>query len=272
MLIDTHCHLNMMVKKDFDILLSDKDILSVKTIIDQSYDNDVKILLNVGTSLIESINSVKLSNNFSNIYSSLGIHPNDLNDNFKKEFKEIKNLLLNNNNGKIVAIGECGLDFHYPEYNLDRQIEAFKLHIDFALSNDLPLIVHSRDAYNETLEVLSKFYSKGQESSGTIHCFSYDVAFAREAISLGFKIGIDAPITYPKNSSLRDVVKNIDLKNIILETDAPFLPPQIIRGKQNHPLYIKLIAEFIADLVNKDYQEVADQTTINAFSIFKFNN
>lgn len=270
MLIDTHCHINMMIKKDFDILLSDENLQIARTIIEQSYDNDVKILLNVGTSLIESINSVKLSKKFDNVYSSIGIHPNDLNDNFKEELNKLSKLLIDKENNKIVAIGECGLDFHYPNYNLSRQIEAFKIQIDLALSNNMPLIVHSRDAYQETLEILSKFYSNSHKAVGTIHCFSYDLSFAKEAIALGFKIGIDAPITYPKNNGLRDVTKSINLTNILLETDAPFLPPQIIRGKQNHPLYIKTIANFIANLIGISYEEVAKQTTDNAQKIFKF--
>lgn len=267
MLIDTHCHINMIIKKDFDILLSDKDLEAVQIIINQSSDNDVKFLLNVGTSLIESINSVKLSNNFKNIYSSVGIHPNDLNTKFKDELREIEKLLTNNK--KIVAIGECGLDFHYPEYNINKQIEAFKIQIDLALKYNLPLVIHSRAAYQETLEVLNRF--KDNNLKGTIHCFSYDLNFAKEVINLGFKIGIDGPVTYPKNSNLREVVKSLDLKHILLETDSPFLPPQIIRGKQNLPLYLKFIAEFIANLLDKDYKEISDIITENAIEVFKFN-
>ncbi len=270
MLIDTHCHINMMIKKDFDILLSNENIQLVQTIIDQSHYNDVNILLNVGTSLIESINSVKLSNDFNNIYSSIGIHPNDLNDDYKNDLHGIKKLLLDKKNNKIVAIGECGLDFYYPNYNLNRQIDAFKIQIDLALNNNLPLVVHSRNAYQETLEVLHQFYNSSSILSGTIHCFSYDLEFAKEAISLGFKLGIDAPITYPKNNNLREIVKILDLSHILLETDAPFLPPQIIRGKQNHPLHIKTIAEFISNLIEKPYEQVANITTNNAQSIFKF--
>lgn len=267
MLIDTHCHINMIIKKEFDVLLSDNNLELVQIIINQSSNNDVKILLNVGTSLIESINSVKLSNNFNNIYSSVGIHPNDLNKDFKEEIKEIEKLILNNK--KIVAIGECGLDFHYPDYNINKQIEAFKTQIDLALRYNLPLIVHSRDAYQETLEVLNKF--KDNNLKGTIHCFSYDIKFAKEVINLGFKIGIDGPITYPKNDNLREVVKSLDLSYILLETDSPFLPPQIIRGKQNLPLYLKFIAEFIAGILSISYKEVSLKTTENAMNLFKFN-
>lgn len=268
MLIDTHCHINIMIKKDFDILLSEENFELAQIIIDQAYNNDVKILLNVGTSLIESINSVNLAKKFTSVYAAIGIHPNDLTQNFKQDLKEIEKLLKNKIDNKIVAIGECGLDFHYPDYDIKKQIEAFKIQIDFALENNLALVVHSRDAYQETLEILYQF--KDSNLHGTIHCFSYDLNFAKEAINLGFKIGIDAPITYPKNNVLREVVKSINLKDILLETDAPFLPPQALRGKQNHPLHIKTIAHFIAELINVDYDLVSTQTAINAKEVFKF--
>ena len=266
MLIDTHCHINMMVKNKFDQLLTQDDYLNAKKIVDEAYSNDVKLIINVGTSIIESINSINLARKFSGIYASIGIHPNDLTLNYKEDLNELKNILLKSSKDKIVAIGECGLDFHYPDYNLNKQKDAFKYQIDLALENNLALIVHSRDAYDETLEILNTF--KDKNLRGTIHCFSYDLNFAKEAINLNFKLGIDAPITYPKNKNLVDIVQSLSLENIILETDAPFLPPQQIRGKQNHPLYLKSIAEFISKLKNISYDNVAEITTINAISLF----
>ena len=129
----------------------------------------------------------------------------------------------------------------------------------------MPLILHQRKAIDEVLRVLEEFYP---DARGILHCFSDNIDYAKEGIKLGFHLGIGGPITYPKNSQQREEIKNIDLKNIVLETDAPFLPPQIIRGKQNHPKYVKVIAEFLAKLKNESLENVAKQTTANAKQLF----
>lgn len=270
MLVDTHCHVNMIVKNTFDTALTQNDLQSAKNIIFEAEKNDITKILNVGTSLIESLNSLELAKNFNNIYASIGIHPNDLTDSWKQELKELEKFLLNKEKNKILAIGETGIDLHYPDYNLQRQKDAFKTQIELALKNDLALVVHTRDGAEETLRCLEEF--KDSNLRGTIHCFSEGLDFAAQAINWGFVLGITGTVTYPKNNILREVVKTYGLDNIILETDAPFLPPQIIRGKQNQPLYIKIIAEYIAELLNTSFEEVAKKTTENAYKVFKFNS
>ncbi len=266
MLVDTHCHLNMMVKKPFDILINDQERAQADEIIKQASQAGVTKIVNVGTSLPESLNSVALALHYPQVYAAVGLHPNDCTEQWIEDLKEIKALIKEENN--VVAIGECGMDKHYPGYNLARQKDAFKAQIELALEHDLALIVHSRDAYDETLYVLDEF--AGQIKRGVIHCFSQDQAFADHAIAQNFVIGIGGPLTYPKNNTLRDVFTTIPLEKIVLETDAPFLAPQSIRGKQNSPAQIRTIAEFLAELRGVSFEMIAEQTTENAQKLFQF--
>lgn len=256
----------MMVKKKFDSYLTHEEIEAAQDIVIHAAHNDVSTIINVGTSLIESENCVTLARRYAPLFATVGIHPNDCTASWLTDFKTIKDLTKNKVDNKIVGIGECGIDLHYPDSNLSRQYDAFKAHIELALEHDLALVIHSRDAYDETLSALEEF--KKDIKRATVHCFSYDQTFADYAVENKYVIGIDGPITYPKNDVLRDVVKNTSLENIVLETDAPFLPPQIIRGKQNHPLHIKTIAQEVARVKELSYDSVAQQTTDNARKLF----
>lgn len=269
MLIDTHCHMNMMVKTQFDTSMQYDEYPLIRNIIDEATANKVTKIINVGTSFIESNNCVEIAKKFENVYASVGIHPNDLTSEWKNDLNKIQNLIKNKQTNKIVAIGECGIDFYRPGYDFQRQKDGFKAQIELALENNLALIVHSRNAPEETLSSIEEF--KGQIKRGVIHCFSEDLNFAKKVIEWDFVIGIGGTITYPKNDILRNVCKTVSLKNIVLETDAPFLPPQIIRGKQNHPKYIKYIAEYLAELRNQSFDEIAQQTTENVYRVFNLS-
>ena len=269
MLIDTHCHINMIVKKEFDVPLSKDYKTLANPIIRDAINSNVTKIINIGTSLIESQNCVQIAKDFSNCFAGVGIHPNDLTSNWKKDLKNIKKILKIKKENKIIAIGESGIDKHYTNdsnYNLQRQKDGFKAQIELALEHDLALSVHSRDAYDETLEVLEEF--KNNNLRGVIHCFSEDLNFANQAISWGFVLGIGGTLTYPKNNLFREIIKNININNIILETDAPFLPPQIIRGKTNYPKYIKYICEYLAELKKLDFNTLSKQININTNKIF----
>lgn len=266
MLVDTHCHINMMVKKTFDVLLTADEIRNAREIIEQARTNQVTRIINVGTSLPESINCVALARAYNNVWAAIGIHPNDCTDRWKDDLAELEKKLSEKEHNKIVAIGECGLDMHYPEYNLARQQDAFKYQINMALEHDLALIVHTRDAYDETLRILEEY--RGDISRGIIHCFSEDLKFAEMVIEWGFSIGIGGAVTYPKNNTLREVALKTGLEKIVLETDAPFLPIQSMRGKQNHPQYIHDIAQYLSHLKQCSFDEVALITTNNALRIF----
>ncbi len=269
MLIDTHCHINMMVKSSFDTPLEKSDLPKAHIIIDQAHAAGVSIIINVGTRSIENGNCVLLAQTFNSVFATVGIHPND-SDTWQEDFELLKSWVQKKETNKIVGIGECGIDMHYPDYNLNRQRDAFKAQIELALENDLALIVHSRDAYDETLRVLEEY--KNNPMRTAMHCFSYDQAFAKTVTDWGFMLGIGGTITYPKNNELRNVVTTTDLKNIVLETDAPFLPPQAMRGKQNHPQYIKDIAEYIAQLRGESFEIIAQQTTQNALHLFNLKD
>lgn len=266
MLIDTHCHINMMVKQKFDILLTPQEITQAGTVMQEAKNRGVHYIINVGTSVIESENCVTLARNYDAIFAVVGIHPNDLTTAWQKDLKTIENLLVNKEKNKIVGIGECGMDFHYPDYNKLRQQDAFRTQIDLALDHNLALVVHTRDAAQETLRVLEEY--KGQVKRGIIHCFSENKDFADTVIEWGYAIGIGGTITYPKNNYLRDIVRLTNLEHIVLETDAPFLPIQEMRGKQNHPRYINEIAHYIANLKNESVEIISNITTKNAKKIF----
>lgn len=265
-LIDTHCHLDAMVKPTFNKPLQPNEYEQVRAIVGQAAEAGITKILNVGTSLIESENSINLAARNKDVFASIGIHPNDLTDAWKEDLKKLASYLSRKEELKILAIGECGMDKHYPGYNIDRQQDAFKAQIELALEHDLALVVHTRDAPEETLHCLEQYRNQGLR--GTIHCFSEDLSFAQAAISWGFVLGIGGTVTYPKNTVLRSVVRAVGLDNIILETDAPFLPPQIIRGKQNHPKYIRTIADYIAEMLTVSFDTVAVTTTQKALNIF----
>jgi len=266
MLIDTHCHINMIVKKEFDTPLNTDNFLQAKKIISQANHANVKQIINVGTSLIESKNCIELACHNECVYATVGLHPNDCTPEWRQDIKELKTLIKEKEKNKIVGIGEVGLDKHYPNYNLARQQDALRTQIDLALENNLALVIHTRDAYDETLKSLEEY--KNDIDRGIIHCFSEDLTFAHYVIDWGFSIGIGGTITYPKNKKLREVVQAVDLENIVLETDAPFLPPQSLRGKTNYPANIPIIAQYIADLKNESLETVAQKTTHNAQRIF----
>lgn len=266
MLIDTHAHINMMVKKNFDTLMSNQEIIDAQIIVAEAQKSNVNKIINVGTSLIESKNCITLAQRYDAISAVVGIHPNDLTADWKNDLTEIKKLVQNKNENKIVGIGECGMDFHYPDYNIPRQKDAFKAQIEMALEHDLALVVHTRSAPDETLRSIEEF--AGQITRGIIHCFSEQADFAQQVIGWGFAIGIGGIITYPKNNYLRDIVQQVPLESIVLETDSPFLPIQQMRGKQQSPQYIKQIAEYIAQLRNESFEIISTQTTLRAKNIF----
>lgn len=264
--VDTHCHLNMMVKKDFDRLLTSDEIQKASFIAQETYNKGVKTIINVGTSIPESLNCISLAQAIDFCYAAVGIHPNDATPSWQTDFKELQKMAVNKEQNKIVVIGECGLDFHYPGYDKQRQYDAFKAQIELALTHELALIVHTRDAGQETLQVLEEYK---KEINGVIHCFSEQLDFANTVIDWGFVIGIGGTITYPKNEYLRTIVQEVRLDKIILETDAPFLPPQELRGKQNSPSNIPLIAQAIAQLRSTTIEEVGSTTTAAAKQLFK---
>lgn len=266
MLIDTHCHINIMIKKDFDVPLPQNFKELTAPIIAECNHAGVTKIINVGTSISESINCITLAQNFNNVWATIGLHPNDADKNWEQDIESFKKLLQNPQN-KIVGIGEIGLDYHYPNHNKVFQHTVFEAQIQLALDHDLPIVIHTRDAGQDVLNILETY--KSEKLRGIIHCFSEDLAFAERAIALNFVLGIGGPLTYPKNDELRKVFTTVPLATIVLETDAPFLPPQEMRGKKNSPAHIKIIANYLAKIRNLSFETVAHITTKTAEKLFK---
>ena len=251
MLIDTHCHL------DFSEFDPDRD-----DVLRRAHDNDVKIIINIGSSLKGSKNSVALSRDHESIYATVGIHPHEA-DNFKDtDLETLRGLAAD---PKVVAIGEIGLDFYKNYSSPENQRKMFHSQIDLARETGLPLVIHNRQADAEVLSALKA----SSPLRGVIHCFSGDEGFMDGCLEMGFYISFTCNITYKKADSLREMVKRVPLDRLLLETDAPYLPPQEFRGRRNEPLYVKRLAGEIASLKGVTVEKIAEATSANAALLFK---
>ena len=201
-----------------------------------------------------------MGNKYKNVYLNISLHPEYGNEEIDYDLylEQMKKIIKSNS--KIIAIGEIGLDYHYDNTNKDRQKDLFIKQIMLAKEYKLPIVIHMRDATKDTIDILKKFNIKG-----IIHCFSGSLETAREYINMGFYLGIGGVVTF-KNSKLKDVIKEIGLDSIVLETDSPYLSP--IRGNKNFPKNIKIIAEYIASLLNISVEEVSKKTTLNVKKIY----
>lgn len=250
MFIDTHCHIFSEYYDDIDKVIS------------ECRDNNIdKIIVN-GSNIKSNIEVMELANKYDIVYAAIGFHPTELDDFKEKYFCFLEE---NINNSKVVAIGEIGLDYHYDNTDKEKQIMVFRRQLDIANKYNKPIIVHSRDSIQDTYNILKQYKVKG-----SIHCFSGSVEMAREFIKLGYKLGIGGIITYKNAKTIKEVVRDIDLSYILLETDSPYLTPSPYRGESNSPKYIPLIAEAIADIKDVSIVDISRVTTANAEAIFDF--
>ena len=252
-IIDSHCHLNFPQFKD-----------NLDEIINRALDNGVSKMLTISTKLSEINKLEDISNAYSEVYNSVGVHPHEC-----KNYKDLclEHLLKYTDNPKCIGIGESGLDFYYENSTKDLQTELFKIHIEAARKSALPLIVHTRSADKETIEILQNEMGKGR-FSGLIHCFSTSKELAEKAIDLGFYISLSGIITFNKSNELRDIVKDLPLNRLLVETDAPYLAPEPYRGKCNEPSFVKYTAEFLSNLLEVSYKDLATITTENFNALF----
>lgn len=247
MLIDTHCHLYKEYYDDID------------SIIKLSKENKVMYYLNNGCDAISNIEVLESVEKYPSVYGALGIHPEYV-ENYTLD--DIKFIEDNLNNPKIVAIGEIGLDYHYSKENKEEQIKLLELQLKLAEKYGVPVIIHSREATEDTINTLKKYKVRG-----VIHSFSGSLETAKMYIKMGYLLGINGVVTF-KNCNLKDVLKEIPLENIVLETDSPYLTPVPYRGKQNNPSYILDIAKFIAEIYDLSLEEVASITTDNVLKLY----
>ena len=251
MIIDSHCHL------DYEPLINNIDqiLLNAKK-------NDITKLLTIGTSLESSIKVLDIINKYSNVYGAIGIHPNSTTGNLEK-LDDI--LTLKNNNKKVIAFGETGLDYFYKRSEKNDQIFAFEKHIEFSITENVPVIIHTRDADDDTISIIKKYYKK---TNFLIHCFTGTLDFAKKLLDLNCIISFSGIITFKKSNNLRDVVKYVPLEKMLIETDSPYLSPDPFRGKSNEPANVKIVAETIASIKQIPFSEVASSTTVNFEKFF----
>ena len=252
-MIDSHCHL------DHEPLLSD-----LENIIQRSKDAGIEKLLTISTS-IESFSRVKeLVYKDEIIYGTIGIHPHEANkDIVNSEFIE-KSLKDNN---KIIGIGETGLDFFYNNSDKDKQIDSFKIHIDAAIKTNVPLIIHSREAEDETFNILNDY--KDQNLKILMHCFTGSKKFAKKLLDFNTFFSASGIITFKNAKELQDTFKFLPSDKILIETDSPFLAPVPNRGKKNEPSFINFTAAKLAEIRNIDKSELIKLTTNNFNKLFQ---
>ncbi|WP_165274478.1 TatD family hydrolase [Thermotoga sp. Ku-13t] len=252
-LVDTHAHLHFhQFEKDLDQIIKKLD------------SHKFAFVVNVGIDVEDSKKALALSEKYEKLYCSIGIHPHEAGrapEDFLHTFEELLK------NKKVVAIGECGLDYYRMLSPKELQREVFEKQLKFAKDVDMPLIVHIRDAYEDAYEILSRVGLP--TNGGVVHAFSADEEWALKFVELGMYIGIGGPITYPNNHTLRRVVRVVGIENILIETDCPYLAPQPVRGKRNEPIYVRFVVEEIAKILDMDIEDVAETTVKNAEELFK---
>lgn len=242
MMIDTHCHLDY---EDYD---------NLEEVINKMGNN---IIIVSGASGQGNKNVIELCKKYENIYGTIGIHPEEIDEDIEENLKFVEE---NINSPKIVGIGEIGLDYYYSKDRKETQKKYFKKQLEFAKKYKKCVVIHSRDSIEETYEILKE----SGHNKVNIHCFSGSLEMAEKFVKLGYCLGIGGVLTFKNASKLKEVVKNIDLSHLLLETDSPYLTPEPYRGKKNEPYNISFVAQEIAKIKNISQEEVFKITTENA--------
>lgn len=252
MLIDTHIHLE-----------DRKFSRDLPRVISRARDAGIERLVCIADDVATSRQSIHLARRNPGIHATVGVHPQH-----ERRFREgmIEELRVLAGSPEVVAIGEIGIDHHYPDFNPDRQLEVFALQARLATELSLPMVIHCRDAY----PVLIDFFRRETDvtARGVVHCFSGDYDQARALLDLGFYLGIGGAITYPDARTLREAVRRIGPDRLVCETDAPYLPPQKRRGRRNEPSYMKFTVAHLAEVLDLTWQDVARITTDNAMRLY----
>ena len=251
MYIDTHCHLSIEDYDNIDLVIKENRKAGIDKIIISGCTRD---------SIVESL---ELINKYDDVYATIGYHPSEVSITTDKDLELLEEQIKNK---KVVGIGEIGLDYHYGKEDIEEQKVLFRKQMDMAKRNKLPVVIHSRDATKDTIEILSEY----PEVRCDIHCFSGSLETAKIYISMGYMLGIGGVVTF-KNSNLYKVIEKIGLSNVILETDSPYLTPEPFRGHQNSSKYVPYVAKKLSEVLNVSEEEVGKITTSNALSLFDLN-
>ncbi|MFC1624691.1 TatD family hydrolase [Candidatus Omnitrophota bacterium] len=252
MLIDTHCHLDF---KDFEY---DRD-----DVIKRSKAGGIDFIINVGSSIQGTRKSIELAEANDFIYAAAGIHPHEADNIRKSDFNVFREFLVTK---KVVAVGEIGLDYYKRRSTKENQKDLFIKLLKEAKERNLPLIIHNRDADEDTLLILKDIM--GDPIKGVMHCFSGDSIFLKRCLDLGMFISFTCNLTFKNANRLREVAKLVPMERLLLETDAPFLAPQIFRGKRNEPAHVRYLAEELSRIKGLAFEQVASITTNNAKRFF----
>lgn len=252
---DSHCHLDRL---DLNYFQHD-----LQQILAFAREQGIIHFLCVGIDLETFGNVIHIAEQFSDVSASVGVHPTEQLD---KE-PTVNELLALARHPKIVAIGETGLDYYRDESQKDLQQARFRRHIQAAIEIDKPLIVHTRQAREDTIRILKE--EQARKVGGVLHCFTEDLSMANAALEEGFYISFSGILTFKNASELHAIAKELPLERILIETDSPYLAPHPFRGKPNQPAYVRYVAEKLAEIRHDPLEKIAEQTTRNFFNLFK---
>jgi TatD DNase family protein len=250
--IDSHCHLDMLAEQPGGL----------DAIISESAQADVAHILSIAIDRASCARVKALADQYENVTASVGIHPNE----DQSEHFTVEELVAEANHPKVIAIGETGLDYFRSEGDLEWQRDRFRIHIEAAKQTQKPLIVHTREAREDTMQILEQ--EQAEQAGGIIHCFTENWETAKRALDLGFYISLSGIVTFKSAKELQEVAKQLPLDRILIETDAPYLAPVPHRGKTNKPVYVKHVAEFLAELKGVSVEQIAQQTSDNFYQLF----
>ena len=250
MIIDTHCHLDI---KDYD---------NLEEVIKNMEGN---YMIASGYNLESNKHVIELVNKYDNIFGTIGLHPSDVTEDYESDLLFIES---NINNPKIVGVGEIGLDYYWEKDNKELQKEVFIKQIELARKYNKAIVIHSREAILDTYNILDEYLGNNK---AVLHCYSSNIEMAKRFKKFNIKFGIGGVLTFKNSSKLKEVVKELDLSDLLLETDSPYLTPEPYRGKKNEPSYTKYVAEAIAKIKEVEYEKVLEITTKNAISQFDLN-
>jgi TatD DNase family protein len=256
-MIDTHAHI---YSSKFD---EDRE-----SVINRAFSSGVEYILLPNID-VESINSMlDITRDYANCIPMMGLHPCSVNTDFDSQLKKIESELFENPN-KYIAVGEIGIDLYWDKTYVKEQIDVFRVQIQWAKNLQLPIAIHARDSFKEIFQVLNEEHN--DNLTGVFHCFSGNTDEAKQALSYeGFKLGIGGVVTF-KKSTLPSVLESIDLKNLVLETDSPYLAPRPFRGKRNESMYLTYIVKKLAEIYKIEEREIVKRTSLNAKELFKLD-
>lgn len=253
-LFDSHCHLN---DEQFD---NDRD-----KIINELFHSGIEMCINAGYSVESSKKAIEIANSYSHIYTTCGVSPNDIPNNVEDINKELEQIEQIAKNEKVVAIGEIGLDYHWNTENKDLQKYAFIKQIEIANKLKIPIVIHTREAVMDTLDILKK---NVVNKKGVFHCCPLNIELIKEALKLGYYISFAGPVTFKNSKNADEIIRLVPQDKILIETDSPYLAPEPKRGTRNDPRNVEFIARKIAMVKEMDVEEIAKITFENTCKVF----